>query len=250
MARKKVSVNDEKDVLVFSKRRCALCYGVSNEHGEKKGQIAHLDHDSSNSVFENLVFLCFDHHDAYDSTTRQSKNYTAAEIRHYRDKLYSYLHGQDQSKSATSITNKNDENVSVMESEDIEEEEESESTDQSIEDIIKTKHQLLIKKCDTLNSTVSPLEWKILKAIVEIGIFKELDVTLSKLLLELGKSEDYLHDELKNLATRLGYIEYEDNEISLIGEAKILNHLGDKILIELDLNDSDISPDAVFGALF
>jgi hypothetical protein len=46
-----------------------------------------LDHDSSNSVQDNLVFLCLNHHDQYDSTTRQSKNLTQAEVRYYRDEL-------------------------------------------------------------------------------------------------------------------------------------------------------------------
>lgn len=34
-----------------------------------------------------MVFLCFDHHDQYDSTTSQSKNLTQGEVRHYRDEL-------------------------------------------------------------------------------------------------------------------------------------------------------------------
>ncbi|MGZ5199978.1 MAG: hypothetical protein ACXWC4_09430 [Telluria sp.] len=37
--------------------------------------------------FENLVFLCFDHHDSFDSTTSQSKNYTAGEISQYKSQL-------------------------------------------------------------------------------------------------------------------------------------------------------------------
>lgn len=55
----------------------------------RKGQIAHLNHDPSDSRFQNLVFLCFEHHDEYDSRTGQSKGFTAEEVREYRDRLYS-----------------------------------------------------------------------------------------------------------------------------------------------------------------
>ncbi|WP_317916860.1 hypothetical protein [Vibrio sp. MACH09] len=53
----------------------------------KQGQIAHLDHDASNNDESNLAFLCFDHHDQYDSTTRQSKNLTKLEVLEFRNEL-------------------------------------------------------------------------------------------------------------------------------------------------------------------
>lgn len=56
--------------------------------GIKAGQIAHLDQNSANPDISNLAFLCFDHHDQYDSTTRQSKNLTPNEVKRYRDELY------------------------------------------------------------------------------------------------------------------------------------------------------------------
>lgn len=75
-------------VLTKSKRRCALCYGLNNDTNEKTGQIAHLDKNRNNNNFNNLVWLCFDHHDKYDSSTSQSKNYTNEEVVIFRDKLY------------------------------------------------------------------------------------------------------------------------------------------------------------------
>jgi hypothetical protein len=54
----------------------------------RKGQIAHLNRDRSDSTFENLVFLCLEHHDDYDSQTRQSKGLLLEEVREYRDRLY------------------------------------------------------------------------------------------------------------------------------------------------------------------
>ncbi len=69
------------DVLVASRRRCCVCFGLSNDTAEKKGQVAHIDRDASNSARDNLVFLCFDHHDQYDSRTSQSKGLTMEEVR-------------------------------------------------------------------------------------------------------------------------------------------------------------------------
>lgn len=79
------------DVLVASRRRCCLCFALSNDAGEKKGQVAHLDRDSSNSSRDNLVFLCLDHHDQYDSRTSQAKGLTIDEVRQYRSQLQRYV---------------------------------------------------------------------------------------------------------------------------------------------------------------
>ena len=71
--RKPIPEEGITDVLLFSARRCCLCFGLNNDFEEKQGQIAHVDHDSANPDFDNLAFLCFNHHDRYDSKTRQSK---------------------------------------------------------------------------------------------------------------------------------------------------------------------------------
>jgi len=54
----------------------------------KTGQIAHLNGDRSNSSVDNLAFLCFVHHNQYDSRTSQSKNLTVREVKAYRTELY------------------------------------------------------------------------------------------------------------------------------------------------------------------
>jgi hypothetical protein len=84
------TVNDsaQTSVLTKSRRRCCLCFWLMGEDEMMKGQIAHLDHDSSNSEESNLCFLCFNHHDEYDSSTRQSKGLRESEVRHWRDELY------------------------------------------------------------------------------------------------------------------------------------------------------------------
>jgi hypothetical protein len=75
-------------VLVRSRRRCALCYGLKGDFEEKIGQIAHIDQNRSNDSLENLAWLCFEHHSLYDSTTSQHKNYQSSEIKRHRGSLY------------------------------------------------------------------------------------------------------------------------------------------------------------------
>lgn len=78
----------ENEVLLKSGRRCCLCWALKGNSNVRLGQIAHLDHNPQNNEFDNLAFLCFDHHDKYDVKTSQSKRYKPAEVKSYRDKLY------------------------------------------------------------------------------------------------------------------------------------------------------------------
>lgn len=80
-----------RDVLLKSRRRCCLCFGLKHDQGEKKGQIAHLDQDPANDRPDNLVFLCLEHHDQYDATTSQSKSLQIGEVKAYRDELYQFF---------------------------------------------------------------------------------------------------------------------------------------------------------------
>ncbi|MBE3025972.1 hypothetical protein [Janthinobacterium sp. GW458P] len=88
MPRKSATPVTQADVVIKSKRRCALCFGLDQNLNERVGQIAHLDGNNQNSQFGNLVWLCLEHHDKFDSTTSQTKNYTPIEVRTYRDNLY------------------------------------------------------------------------------------------------------------------------------------------------------------------
>ena len=78
----------QADTLVQSRRRCCICFGLTRDDSVKKGQIAHLDGNNQNNTPENLAFLCFDHHDEYDSTTSQSKGFQLFEVKKYRSELY------------------------------------------------------------------------------------------------------------------------------------------------------------------
>ena len=74
--------------MVAARRRCCLCVFLHHRDEVRKGQIAHLNRDPSDFRFENLVWLCFEHHDEYDSRTSQSKGLISAEVRAYRDAIH------------------------------------------------------------------------------------------------------------------------------------------------------------------
>ena len=86
--RSRVSNVVEKDVLLASKRRCCLCVYLHSSREVKRGQIAHLNKNPQQFIFQNLVYLCLEHHDLFDSQTSQSKGFTTAEVLAYRDQLY------------------------------------------------------------------------------------------------------------------------------------------------------------------
>lgn len=89
--RKRVSDAVQAEVLVKSRRRCCVCFGLNHDDSVKQGQIGHLDQNPANNSEGNLAFLCFDHHDQYDSKTSQSKNLTKTEVERYRLELYQHF---------------------------------------------------------------------------------------------------------------------------------------------------------------
>ena len=89
--RKKPDPRVETQVLVTSRHRCAFCWGLAEDLEVKKGQLAHVDRDPSKSDFDDLAFLCLEHHDEYDTKASVSKRFTPAELRIYRDGLYQLL---------------------------------------------------------------------------------------------------------------------------------------------------------------
>jgi hypothetical protein len=54
----------------------------------------HLDQNRQTAE-DNFAFLCFDHHDQYDSRSRQSKNSTADDVKGYRLILYAAVEHAD-----------------------------------------------------------------------------------------------------------------------------------------------------------
>lgn len=104
--RKKVPQEIETEVLIKSGRRCCLCFGINHDVTEKSGQIAHLDQNNENFSFENLAYLCLEHHDSYDSSHRQSKGYSMSEVKKYRASLYEYVEEQHRTKGQFSALQK------------------------------------------------------------------------------------------------------------------------------------------------
>ncbi|MCX6926179.1 MAG: hypothetical protein NT154_23675 [Verrucomicrobia bacterium] len=89
----------ETQVLTASQRKCCLCYYLTGNRLHRKGQLAHLNHDRSDSNFDNLAYLCLEHHDELDSRPSQSKGFTTEEVRTYRDRLYRELAPDPQAES-------------------------------------------------------------------------------------------------------------------------------------------------------
>ena len=102
MPRKRLKIPTETHVLTSCRRRCCVCYGLNRDASGKQGQIAHLDRNPENNHNDNLAFLCFDHHDQYDSRTSQSKNLTANEVKHYREELFRHLFTMPEDSSSES----------------------------------------------------------------------------------------------------------------------------------------------------
>jgi hypothetical protein len=88
MARKPIPGETQKNILTKSRRRCCFCFWLEGRDEVQKGQIAHLDGNNENAAEDNLAFLCFDHHDEYDGTTRLAKGLREDEAKHWRDELY------------------------------------------------------------------------------------------------------------------------------------------------------------------
>lgn len=102
MSRKNAASETEARVLTASARRCALCYGLHGDLGRKQGQIAHIDRDPSNSVESNLAFLCFDHHDEFDTRTSQAKGVTMRELAGYKAELEQAIANKEHHRAAGS----------------------------------------------------------------------------------------------------------------------------------------------------
>ncbi len=91
MNRQKIPSQTETKVLLNSRRRCCICFGLERDNRIKQGQIAHLDKNPNNNSIENLAFLCLAHHDNYDSKTSQSKGFTKNEVVTFRNELEDYI---------------------------------------------------------------------------------------------------------------------------------------------------------------
>ena len=102
--RKRASKDVEAQVAMASRRRCCLCFFLRHDHEVKQGQMAHLNGNPSDSRYENLAFLCFEHHNEYDSRTSQSKGLLESEVRGWRDRLYARFPVPELTATAASVS--------------------------------------------------------------------------------------------------------------------------------------------------
>ncbi len=89
--RKSIPKDREAEILISSKRRCALCFAYDNDTDIKKGQIAHIDRNPEKNEEKNLAFLCLPHHDEYDGKTSQSKRWTPKELTESKNNLTEFI---------------------------------------------------------------------------------------------------------------------------------------------------------------
>lgn len=117
MSRPQVPPETQSQVLFRARRRCALCFAYEFVTLTTRGQIAHIDHDANNNDPKNLVFLCLDHHDEYDSKTSQSKGMKPAELITARAELDNFVAKSLASLSPEAETSSEDEFESSSEDE-------------------------------------------------------------------------------------------------------------------------------------
>ena len=91
MSRQPIPKQTETQLLLNCRRRCAICFGLHRDNRVKQGQLAHLNQKHNDHAIENLCFLCFDHHDQYDSKTSQSKKLTLAEVKAFKAELEQHI---------------------------------------------------------------------------------------------------------------------------------------------------------------
>jgi len=80
-----------------------LCWFWNADKSQKDGQIAHIDHDHSNSAANNLVYLCLEHHNQYDARQYQSKGITEDEVCRARADLLRQFDGAPHSEVSITL---------------------------------------------------------------------------------------------------------------------------------------------------
>ena len=93
-------------------------------------------------------------------------------------------------------------------------------------------------------------EWKVIRAIVGLSAGRtwSSNVSMSDLLIELGNTEEYFHEEFTHLS-KLEYIEVDYKSVSLCGHATVFEELYGKILEELADAGEYTEPSDLFDKL-
>ena len=106
---------------------------------------------------------------------------------------------------------------------------------------IEENYKDLIDRCQKLRSTVSSTEWRILRAVLDLGTSQGGgSVPLADLLMELERTEDYYSQEFEHLRD-LGYLYVDEEGFSLDGHAVNLSTLA--AAIEEEIFDAEEDPE-------
>ncbi len=89
VTRKKIASALAERVQFASDRTCCICRVPG-----RRCQIAHIDNDSSNDAFDNLAFLCFDHHDEAHIEGGLARNLTPGIVRLYNESWREIVKGK------------------------------------------------------------------------------------------------------------------------------------------------------------
>jgi hypothetical protein len=103
-ARKPIPQATEVNILVESRRRCALCFHLDGDLTVKDGQIAHIDRNRGNNAEANLAFLCLVHHNQYDTKPSQSKGWRPAELAEIKRRFQQAIAEERHLRSPTVVT--------------------------------------------------------------------------------------------------------------------------------------------------
>ncbi len=114
---------------------------------------------------------------------------------------------------------------------------------------ITEQYQDVILAINRVSNIVNRFEWPIIRSIARVGLCYSDRPSMTDLLMELGRPEDYFRDEFNHL-TDLGLIDIDENGIALVGYAQSLARLCSEIERELVDADEDISrAAAIFDAI-
>ncbi|EIO4097987.1 restriction endonuclease [Vibrio parahaemolyticus] len=108
-------------------------------------------------------------------------------------------------------------------------------SDECIVDLeyLEENYQDIIQKCQKMRATVNSLEWSIVENILYLMIANQGGtVSLADLLMELGRTEEFLSEEFRHLI-ELEYVYADESGFSLDGHASNLWQLYEKISDEL-----------------
>ncbi len=94
MSKKRLGIPQKavEDILLKSRRRCALCFHLSGDDQPKVGSIAHIGSASEEEAdaLDNLVFLCQTHHEQLDMR-KEREPISPEMVKAAREELYRAL---------------------------------------------------------------------------------------------------------------------------------------------------------------